>query len=265
MRGAVNPEKIRQQGFSWERSREFATYGQVLGSFQVQSCLEHVRGESLLDVACGDGTLTALLRPYFRRIVGVDASCDHLAEARKRLPNVEFHESLLEDLTLSERFGTVVMLNVLEHVVDPVAALRKAAGFLERDGVLIVHVPNANAVNRRIAVLMGTLTTCEELSPYDLTVVGNRRSYTLETLKAEVERANLVPMASGGVFYKMLSTPQMDWFLRNGLWDQGGFGWGRVGAPPRDWRAEFCRACYEYGKDHPDECNIIFVCVTPLR
>ncbi len=261
MSSAANTEKSKQQGFSWERAGEFATYNQVLGYYQVQSCLEHAHRGSLLDVPCGDGTLTALFRSRFRRVVGVDASGTHLAKARVRLPDVEFHESLLEELTLSERFGTVVMLNVLEHVVDPVKALRKAASFLEPDGVLIVHVPNANAVNRRIAVLMRTLTSRGELSPYDINVVGHRRSYTLETLAADVERAGLRTTAFGGVFYKMLSTPQMDWFLRNGLWKEGGFGWGRVGAESRDWRAEFCRACYEYGKDHPDECNIIFVCL----
>jgi hypothetical protein len=31
-----------------------------------------------------------------------------------------------------------------------------------------------------------------------------------------------------GIFYKMLSTAQMDRFLKNGLWEDGGFGWGRA-------------------------------------
>lgn len=54
----------------------------------------------------------------------------------------------------------------------------------------------------------------------------------------------------------------MDWFLKNGLWEKGGFGWGRVGAEgEKDWRFEFCKACYEYGKTVPDECNIIYACV----
>jgi hypothetical protein len=28
----------------------------------------------------------------------------------------------------------------------------------------------------------------------------------------------------------------------------------------KDWKIEFCRACYEYGKTVPEECNVIYVC-----
>lgn len=255
-------ESERQQQFTWARGEQFADYNAVLGYYQVQSCLEHARGSSLLDLPCGDGLLTAMFTKRFKRVVGVDASASHLASARRRLPGVEFHEALIEDLRLEERFDTVAMLNVLEHVENPVHVLRCAASFLAPGGVLIVHVPNALAVNRRIAVLMGTLTDCEELSPFDIQVAGHRRSYSLATLKADIEAAGLRISATGGVFYKMLSTPQMDWFLKNGPWKEGGFGWGRVGAEPRDWKAEFCRACYEFGKTRPEDCNVIFACVT---
>ena len=182
--------------------------------------------------------------------------------ARKRLPHVEFHESLIEDFNTEEKFGSVFMLNILEHVVDPVSILRKSASFLRDDGVLIVHVPNALAINRRIAAIMGTLLSCEELSPFHIEIAGHRRSYTLTALKAEVENAGLKITANGGIFYKMLSTAQMDWLLQNGPWKEGGFGWGRVGGPMKDWKAEFCRACYEIGKERPEDCNIVYACAT---
>jgi len=251
-----------QETFTWARGVNFADYNRVLGYYQTKASLEYARGTSLLDLPCGDGTLTAFLAPHFERVVGVDASSAQLGEARRRLPGVELHHSLIEELDLKEKFSTITMLNVLEHVSDPVAVLQKAASFLAEDGVLLIHVPNAQAVNRQIAVEMGTLESCEELSPFDLNVVGHRRAYDLQSLRADVERSGLKVTALGGVFYKMLSTPQMDWFLKNGPWEEGGFGWGRVGAEPRDWKAEFCRACYEYGRRHPEECNIVYACAT---
>jgi hypothetical protein len=154
------------------------------------------------------------------------------------------------------------MLNILEHVVDPIGILQKAASLLEDEGVILVHVPNAFAVNRRLAVLMGTLTECEELSPFDIEIVGHRRSYSLKSLCADINMAGLKIAKTGGVFYKSLSTPQMDWFLKNGPWEEAGFGWGRVGGIQKDWKAEFCRASYEPGKQHPEDCNIIYACVT---
>lgn len=255
-------EKDRQEQFPWSRSKYHSEYNAILAGYKVKSCLEHAHGASVLDLACGDGMLTALFHQHFKRIIGVDASGQHLAEARKRIPNVEFHESLIEELDLNEKFDSVFMLDILEHVVDSVGVLQKAASFLKDDGVLIVHVPNAHAINRRIAVLMGTLESCEELSPFDIQIAGHRRSYTLETLKADIHRAGLTVKSTGGIFYKMLSTAQMDWFLKNGLWEEGGFGWGRVGAEKKDWKAEFCRASYEIGKERPEDCNIIYAVIT---
>jgi 2-polyprenyl-3-methyl-5-hydroxy-6-metoxy-1,4-benzoquinol methylase len=258
----MTTEKDLQETFTWARSQVFADYNNVLGYYQAQACLEYVHGESLLDMPCGDGTLTALLAPSFKRVVGVDASSQHLALARENLPKAEFHESLIEEFETSERFDTITMINVLEHVVDPAAVLRKATDLLSDDGILIIHVPNADAINRKLAVLMGTLTHCEELSPFDIQVAGHRRSYVMKTLRNEINQAGLKITATGGVFYKSLSTPQMNWFLEHGLWQDGGFGWGRVGAAEKDWKAEFCRASYELGKQHPEECNVIYACIT---
>ena len=257
-----NKEKELQETFSWARSQIFNDYNQVLGHYQAKACLEHARGKSLLDMPCGDGALTSMLAPSFSRVVGVDASSKHLELARKILPEVELHEALIEEFETQERFSTVTMLNILEHVMDPIGVLKKAASLMADDGILLVHVPNAYAVNRRLAVIMGTLTECEELSPFDIQIVGHRRSYSLKTLCAEIKQAGLKVAQTGGVFFKSLSTPQMDWFLKNGLWEDGGFGWGREGGEQKDWKAEFCRASYELGKQQPEDCNIIYACVT---
>lgn len=255
-------ELALQEQFAWEREAYYDTYGTILGLYQAKSCLEHTVGESLLDMPCGDGFITQILAPHFSRVVGADASKEHLAKAKKRLPAIELHHALIENFEPSELFSTITMINVLEHVENPVLALQKASRLLQKDGIMIVHVPNAVAVNRKIAVKMGTLTHCEELSPFDINVAGHRRAYTLASLLDDILAAGLRITATGGVFYKMLSTPQMDWLLKNGPWKEGGFGWGRVGAEQKDWVIEFCRACYEYGKERPEDCNVVFACAT---
>ena len=257
-----NNEKQLQETYVWSRSAFHSEYNRYLAQYKVESCLENMHGESLLDLACGDGMMTEMFAQKMSRVVGVDANGNHLIEARKRLQAAEFHECLVEDLQLTEKFDTVTMLDLLEHVVDPIALIQKAASFLNDNGVLIIHVPNAYAINRRLAVLMGTLTECEELSPFDLQIAGHRRSYSMKTLCQDIEKAGLNIKKTGGIFYKMLSTAQMDWFLKNGPWEDGGFGWGRVGGEQKDWKAEFCRASYELGKQQPEDCNIIYACVT---
>jgi len=254
-------EKKRQDQFPYARQEYFSAYNGILGYYEALSGIENSHGETALDLACGDGLLTEIFSKHFKRVVGVDASGKHLAEAKKRLPHVEFHESLIEDFNTEEKFDNVFILELLEHVIDPVGMLQKAASFLKDDGTLIVHVPNAHALNRKIAVLMGTLNSCEELSPYDIDIVGHRRSYTIQTLKDDIKEAGLNVVKTGGIFFKMLSFAQMNWFLENGLWEEGGFGWGRVGAEKQDWRSLFCKASYEIGKDRPEDCNLIYACI----
>lgn len=254
-------EKNRQRSFFWDRSY-YGDYTNILAYFQAQSVLENSVGESLLDLACGDGTVTSMVSPQFKKVVGVDASDRHLIKARERCPQVEFIESLIENYQPSEKFDTVMLLDILEHVVEPVSMLRKASSFLKKDGILIIHVPNALAINRRLARIMGTLSDEYELSPFDLKIAGHRRSYDVDLLRGDIRAAGLKIKSTGGIFYKMFSTPQMDWFLKNGLWEGNEFGWGRVGGESKDWRKEFCRACYEIGKEHPDDCNIIYACAT---
>jgi 2-polyprenyl-3-methyl-5-hydroxy-6-metoxy-1,4-benzoquinol methylase len=253
-------EKDLQETFSWDRTL-FGDYNQLLVHYQALSSLENSQPGSLLDLACGEGIMTEYFSKNFDRVVGVDAAAVHLNKARVRLPRVEFHEALIEDFSTDEKFDNVFLLMILEHVQDPVLVLKRAASFLKDNGNLIVHVPNANAINRRLAVKMGTLTSCDELSPFDIQVVGHRRAYTLETLTRDISAAGLKTVRTGGIFYKMLSTPQMDWFLKNGLWNAG-HGWGRTGVDNKDWKLEFCKACYEIGKEQPEDCNVIYACVS---
>ena len=250
-----------QETYEWERKTHYSDYSKILGYYQALSVIEKtVRGGRLLDVACGDGFITGILAVHFQHVVGIDASKNHLEKAKKNYPSIQFYHSLLEDYITSEKFDVITMFNILEHVIDPINVINKMTKLLATDGRIIIHVPNANAVNRKIAVLMGTLLKCEELSPFDINVVGHRRSYTMDSLTKDVQLAGLKVTYTGGVFYKMLSTSQMDWFLKNGLWEEGGFGWGRVEEEKRkDWKMEFCKACYEYGKAVPEECNIIYV------
>ena len=98
-----------------------------------------------------------------------------------------------------------------------------------------------------------------EHSPFDIEVAGHRRSYDMDLLVRDFEMAGLKVIFTGGVFYKMLSQAQINWLLEKGPWEEGGFGWGRIGEEKeKDWRRSFCNACYEYGKQRPQDCNVIY-------
>lgn len=249
----------KQESFSWQRGKFFSQYEKILGRYIVKSVLENMQPGRLLDLACGNGDLTSMMAKCFEEVVGLDASSNHIVEARKRYPSITFINSLAEHYQDQKGFNTITMITLLEHVQSPVELLRVAGRNLLPGGIIIAHVPNALAINRKIAKIMGTLSDEYELSPFDINIVGHRRSYDMAVLRNDFESAGLEIRNMGGVFYKMLSTPQINWLLEKGQWEDGGFGWGRVGdEKEKDWRQAFCDACYEYGKEHPDDCNVIF-------
>jgi SAM-dependent methyltransferase len=86
--------------------------------------LPHLRPDStLLDVGCGPGSITADLATRVGRAVGVDSSPEAVAAARADHPGVDFRVADLFDL--DGRYDVVHAHQVLQHVQDPVGALRK--------------------------------------------------------------------------------------------------------------------------------------------
>ena len=107
--------------------------------------LPHLRaGQTLLDVGCGPGTITAdlalLVAPG--EVVGMDAAADVVAQAQAHaaglgLENLRFEVGDLFALGYPDASFDVVHLHqVLQHVADPVAALVELRRVLRPDGVL---------------------------------------------------------------------------------------------------------------------------------
>jgi len=88
-------------------------------------------GISVLDVGCGPGTITADIgrRVTPGRVVGIDVSADVIEDARRNAdggPNVEFSVGDLFALdTHGDAFDVVHAHQVLQHLADPVGALRQ--------------------------------------------------------------------------------------------------------------------------------------------
>ena len=105
----------------------------------------HVARGRLLEVGCGHGLLLdeARRRGYERSRARALGGC--LSYARETL-GLAVREATLEGLsTRAECYDAVVLVNVLEHVDDPVEDLSRACALLAPGGVLMIATPDPSS------------------------------------------------------------------------------------------------------------------------
>jgi SAM-dependent methyltransferase len=143
----------------------------------------------LFEVGSGQGDLSRELVERYpsMELLGVDLSDTGVAIAKARVPNGEFfQQDLLKPLALPERYlgwaTHAVCSEVLEHLDDPVEALKNVRRCLAPGGRLVVTVPAG------------------PVSAFDRHI-GHRRHFTPGALRTVLEEAGLrVTSLSGAGF-----------------------------------------------------------------
>jgi SAM-dependent methyltransferase len=131
------------------------------------------RAGKLIDIGCGNGSqlqrFSAALPGW--RLYGSELS-DSVRASLRKIPNfAELYTCPTRDI--QERFDVVTMFHALEHMPDPLAALRDAAGLLNEGGRLFVEIPNA------------------AISPFDLLVADHLLHFSPDHLGYLAGRAGL--------------------------------------------------------------------------
>jgi SAM-dependent methyltransferase len=107
---------------------------------------------ALLDLGCWVGFLLAEARERGWRTVGVEPSEFASVYARRRLGLEVITGDLLGTALRASSFDAVVMADVIEHLVDPAAALRRVRTLSAPAAVLWLALPDAGS---RVARTMG--------------------------------------------------------------------------------------------------------------
>ncbi|HVR48004.1 MAG TPA: class I SAM-dependent methyltransferase [Candidatus Binatia bacterium] len=99
---------------------------------------------SVLDVGCGDGTLLRQVRrarPDVAVWAGADLSASQVERNKSRLADVDFYALDIQKAALERTFDLVLCSEVIEHLDDPVAAIRHLASMLNPGGRLVLTCP----------------------------------------------------------------------------------------------------------------------------
>jgi SAM-dependent methyltransferase len=140
-------EEAESQDYVQEEAGQRATARQILERIEAHSD----RG-SILDLGCWVGFLLAEARDRGWRGMGVEPSEYASQFARERL-GLDVVTADLEEVTLpAAEFQATFMGDVIEHLIDPAAALDRIARATAPDGVIALAVPDAGS---RLARAMG--------------------------------------------------------------------------------------------------------------
>jgi 2-polyprenyl-3-methyl-5-hydroxy-6-metoxy-1,4-benzoquinol methylase len=144
----------------------------------------------LLDVGCGSGGTAAALA---RRIpglstTGIERDPHAAARAEKSLDSViraDAGEALARLEAAGERFDAFLFADVLEHLDDPGAALKKARAIASPGALLIASVPNAGHLSLARDLAAGRFDPV----PAGLADVGHLRWFTRASLAEFLEES----------------------------------------------------------------------------
>ena len=202
-----------------------------------------VKGKAL-ELGCFEGEMTRLIANYFDDLTVVEAADDLIPVAKSKVSeNVRFIHGTIENVELEAIYDSIFIVHTLEHLDNPVEALKKISKWLTPTGRLFVVVPNANAPSRQIAVKMGLIEHNSAVTPGELEH-GHRCTYSLDTLERDARKAGLKIESRGGVFFKPFANFQFDLMLQNKVIDQ-----------------KYIDGCYELGMHYPElTASIYLVC-----
>ena len=109
-----------------------AEYGKELLEFIPQSSTQ-----TILDLGCGTGVLTAQLASKCRKLIGVDSSPDMIDKARKQYREIDFRVADALDLPFNKEIDVVFSNAVFHWISDHDRLLKSVYKALKPGGMLI--------------------------------------------------------------------------------------------------------------------------------
>lgn len=218
----------------WYKNTEWGFYTKIVW-YSYVSIKPFFHGKDCLEMGPADGEMTKFLMNDFERLDVVDAAEKYVKAAEKFSKNITGFTSLFEEFEPNKKYDTIIMSHVLEHVVDPLVVLKLAKEWLNKDGRIIIVVPNADSLHRKLGVKLGMIEQVNQLNDQDIEI-GHRRVYNRGDLDRATKSSGLTTISKGGIFLKLLSNKQMQDYKDDDL----------------------IEGMFELGKDLPQLCSEIY-------
>jgi SAM-dependent methyltransferase len=147
--------------------------------------------KTVLEVGCATGYFTKALVDQGCKVVGMEIDPEAAALAEQWADRVvvgNADQAQTWDQVDDELFDVVTFGDVLEHLLDPLAALRQAVTKLKPTGFIVTSIPNVAHGDLRLSLLRGSFRY-SETGLLDRT---HLRFFTLDSIRELLYEAGLV-------------------------------------------------------------------------
>ena len=139
---------------------------------EVLTVLGELRGERLLDIGCGDGTFTVLLKEALKaeEAVGIEIAPEAITAIEQK--GIKAYQLDIDEQPLpfdDAYFDVVYCGEVIEHLFNPDHLLEELHRVLKPEGTCVITTPNLAGWPSRLALLLG-------YQPYPTAVSPNHES-----------------------------------------------------------------------------------------
>ncbi|MBU1500356.1 class I SAM-dependent methyltransferase [Patescibacteria group bacterium] len=113
--------------------------------------------KKILDVGCCEGALGKYLKQHKQAAVfGIDISNQAIKQAQKNLDQAFTLNIETDNLPFPQKsFDVIICADILEHLFNPLAVLKKLKSFLKNKGIFILSIPNIANIKIRSNLLLG--------------------------------------------------------------------------------------------------------------
>jgi len=116
-------------------------YIHLLHIASYEFALDYVKNNKVLDYGCGTGYGTYMLAKSAQTVVGVDVSDEAIDYAKENFVSDNLLFKSIDEIGV-EKYDVIVSFQVIEHVPNDKAYLKKIKGLLNPGGVLLLTTPN---------------------------------------------------------------------------------------------------------------------------
>jgi 2-polyprenyl-3-methyl-5-hydroxy-6-metoxy-1,4-benzoquinol methylase len=153
---------------------------------------------TILDLGCGNGSLTHTISQRGYNITGIEESASGIALARKSYPDCQFIQASIydsPDKAHQNVYDVVMAVEVIEHLFFPTALLRVARQYLKPGGRLILSTPYHGYL-KNVAL---ALTDSLDKHYGTLYEGGHIKFFSVKTLTQLLEQQNYADIQFGFV------------------------------------------------------------------